>query len=58
MLRPLHVAVLAATLSAVPSLAAQANRNVDMLSNVFIDARGNDIWGYVDPGTGKEYALK
>ena len=37
-------------------------RNIELLSNLPIDAiggggRGNDIWGWTDPTTGREYAL-
>ncbi len=45
-------------LAVVSSLAAQtSSRNVALLSQFFPNDRFNDVWGFVDPPTGREFAL-
>jgi len=39
------------------SSALSQSRNVALLGRYDPGSRGSDIWGYVDPATGKEYAL-
>ncbi len=44
--------------AAAGTLRAQGNRNVDLLANLVPTAeRFSGLWGFVDPGSGDEYAL-
>ncbi|MBI5849643.1 MAG: choice-of-anchor B family protein [Planctomycetes bacterium] len=52
-----HCLVLAALGLCAASHAPVQSRNVTLLANFLPNDRFNDIWGYVDPGTGREFAL-
>ncbi len=54
---PVHKSLLATALLFSAGLPAQVQRNVDLLATFKPNDSFNDVWGYHDPTTGKEYAI-